>query len=144
MLDQASLSVRGSLIPDPWSLHLKEVFVSEQYSFISVFLVVVGIFAVAPLALAWLLSPKKPSQRKRETYESGLQTFGPTWIEFKPQYYLFALAFVVFDVEAALLLPLAVAFNLLPLYAVVEVSIFLIFLGLGLIYVWLKGWLEWM
>ncbi len=117
---------------------------SDQYRFILIFFAVVALFATAPLLLAWLLSPKKLSSRKRETYESGLETFGPTWIEFKPQYYLYALAFVVFDVEAALLLPFAVAYEFLPLYAVIEVGIFLLFLGLGLFYVSRKGWLEWM
>jgi NADH-quinone oxidoreductase subunit A len=117
---------------------------SEPYLFIAIFFIVVGVFSVAPLVLAWLLSPKRSSRWKRETYESGMRTFGATWIEFKPQYYLFALAFVIFDVEAALLLPFAVAYDALPLYAIAEVSLFLLLLAFALLYVWLKGWLRWM
>ncbi len=116
----------------------------SQYALIGLYFVIAIIFGVAPPLLAWLLSPKKPNRYKGEVYESGLKTFGPTWIRFKPQYYLFALAFLVFDVEAALLLPWAVAYLWLPLYAVIEAILFLLILVIGLVYVWRKGWLTWM
>jgi len=116
----------------------------EQYGFVVVFFLLTAVFAVAPVVLAWILSPQKNSSRKRETYESGLRTFGETWIEFKPQYYLYALAYVVFGVEAVLLLPWAIAYAFLPFYAVVEATLFLLLLGFGLVYVWKKGWLHWM
>lgn len=115
-----------------------------QYGFIGIFLLVALLFGVAPIGVAWILSPKKSNPRKRETYESGIETFGPTWVRFKPQYYLFALAFLIFDVEAVMLLPWAVAYNHLPLYAVIEAVLFILILGLGLVYVWLKDWLTWM
>ncbi|MBN1259653.1 MAG: NADH-quinone oxidoreductase subunit A, partial [Anaerolineae bacterium] len=108
---------------------------SEQYTFVAVFLLFVLLFATAPVLIGWLFSPKKASVRKQEHYESGLQTYGKTWIEFKSQYYLFALAYVVFAVEAALLLPWAVAYHVLPLYGVIEAVVFLLILGFGLIYV---------
>lgn len=117
---------------------------SEQYVFVTIFFLLTAVFACAPLALAWIFSPKKSSPRKRETYESGLRTYGKTWIEFKPQYYLYALAYVIFGVEAVLLLPWAVAYTFLPLYAVIEATLFLLLLGFGLVYVWQKGWLHWM
>jgi NADH-quinone oxidoreductase subunit A len=108
------------------------------------FLLVSIVFGVAPVLIAYILSPKKPSQRKATTYESGNPTFGETWIEFKPQYYLFGLAFVAFDVEAAFLFPWALAYNRLGLYAALEAVIFLALLSAGFVYVWRKGWLSWM
>jgi NADH:ubiquinone oxidoreductase subunit 3 (subunit A) len=73
-----------------------------------------------------------------------MQTHGETWVQFKAQYYTFALAFVVFDVEAVFLLPWAVAYNALGLYAVVEAIIFILILLGGLFYLWRRGALEWM
>lgn len=116
----------------------------NEYAYIGIFLLIALFFGAAPIVLAWILSPKKPSWRKQVTYESGIKTFGETWIRFKPQYYLFALAFLVFDVEAALLLPWAIAYRQLPFYAVLEAVIFLLILAAGLVYAWLKGDLEWM
>ncbi len=116
---------------------------TRPYIFMGIFFLIALVFAAVPILLAWFLSPKRSNARKREVYESGIKTFGETWIEFKPQYYLFALAFMVFDAEAALLLPWAVAYNALPLYAVVEAVVFLLILGMGLLYVSLKNWLCW-
>jgi NADH:ubiquinone oxidoreductase subunit 3 (subunit A) len=116
----------------------------HPYAVVGLFLLVALVFGIAPVLLAWLLSPKKLNPRKLQSYESGNATFGETWIEFKPQYYLFGLAFLIFEVEAAFLLPWALAYNQLPLYAVVEAVLFLALLGSGLVYVWRKGWLEWM
>jgi len=117
---------------------------SNSYALIGIYLVIALVFGISPVILAWLFSPKKSNPRKKATYESGIPTFGATWIEFKPQYYLFALAFVIFDVETALLLPWALAYHQLTLLAVIEAVVFIAMLGLGLVYVWLKGWLEWM
>lgn len=116
----------------------------DQFTFIGVFLIVALIFGIAPIAIAFVLRPKKPNPRKAETYECGIQAHGPAWIQFKAQYYVFALAFVVFDVEAVFLLPWALAYHALGLYAVIEAIIFIIILLAALIYVWRKGALEWM
>ena len=116
----------------------------HPYALIGLFLLVALVFGAAPILIAWALSPKKTNPRKVQTYESGNPTFGETWIEFKPQYYLFGLAFVAFEVEAALLFPWALAYQKLALYAVVEAILFVALLGFGLIYVWRKGWLAWM
>ncbi len=70
-----------------------------DYGYLGLFLLVALFFAVAPVLLAWLLSPKKSNPRKKETYESGVLPYGDPWIRFKPQYYLYALAFVLFGVE---------------------------------------------
>ncbi|MCS7252188.1 MAG: NADH-quinone oxidoreductase subunit A [Thermoflexus sp.] len=95
------------------------------------------------LLLWWFLRPKKPNPLKLETYECGVQTVGDAWIQFRAQYYIFALIFVLFDVEAVFLFPWAVAYNQLGLYAVIEMALFLLLLLGGLLYAWRKGALEW-
>lgn len=121
-----------------------------EWSFVGVFLVIALIFPVLGLLTAWLLRPKRPGPIKKSTYECGLETVGDTWIQFKVQYYIYALVFVIFDIEIAFLLPWAVAhtglataggvLNWLPL---VEVTIFVAILLCGLFYAWRKGALEW-
>jgi NADH-quinone oxidoreductase subunit A len=123
---------------------LRRITLLKQFTFIGVFLIVALIFGIAPPILAFLVRPKKPNPRKQETYECGMLTHGPTWVQFKTQYYTFALAFVAFDVEAAFLLPWAVAYNALGLYAAIEAIIFILILLGGLLYLWRKGALEWM
>ena len=116
----------------------------SQFTFVGVFLVVALIFGIAPIAIASILRPKKPSSRKSETYECGLQPHGEAWVQFKVQYYIFALAFVVFDVEAVFLLPWALAYRQLGFYAVVEAVLFILILLGALLYIWRKNALEWM
>jgi NADH:ubiquinone oxidoreductase subunit 3 (subunit A) len=110
----------------------------------------VGVFALISLFLpaiaitfAGFLAPKKPNPVKNSTYECGMETVGPAWAQIKVQYYVFTLIFLVFDVEAVLLFPWAVAYKQLPLYAVVEAVLFLLILLGGLFYAWRKGALEW-
>jgi len=93
--------------------------------------------------LSNLISPKSDNTDKREPYESGMKTIGPTWVQFKVGYYLFAILFLVFDVEVAFLVPWAVVFKNLGTVALVEIVIFLLILGLGLAYAWKKGALKW-
>lgn len=93
--------------------------------------------------LSNLVSHKSDSQAKREPYESGMTTIGPTWVQFKVGYYLFAILFLIFDVEVAFLVPWAVVYKSIGLVAFIEVLIFLIILGLGLLYAWKKGALKW-
>lgn len=116
----------------------------EPFIFVGILLLVALFLAVVMIGAPWLLRPKRPNPRKSELYECGLQPHGEAWIEFKAQYYIFALAFLVFDVEAVFLFPWALAYNYLPLYAVLEGILFIIILGAGLVYVWKKGALEWM
>ena len=115
-----------------------------NYVFIGLFAVVSILFPIAAVVVAYFLRPKRPNSVKSTTYECGLQTFGPTWVRFKAQYYLYALVFVVFDVEVAFLYPWAVAYNQLTLFALIEMVIFLVILVVGLVYAWRKGALEWM
>ena len=105
------------------------------------------LFALVPLGLAWLwarhYSPHKPGVIKNATYECGLATRGDAWIRFKPQYYLYAIIFLVFDVETIFLLPFAAAFTGLPAGAFIAMILFLLLLVEGLVWAWQKGLLEW-
>ena len=96
-----------------------------DYSFIGLLLIVAILFPLVAVGMAYFLRPKKPDPVKASTYECGLETVGETWVQFKAQYYIYALVFVIFDVEAVFLYPWAVAYNQLGLYALVEMIIFL-------------------
>jgi NADH-quinone oxidoreductase subunit A len=104
-------------------------------------------FAVAPLALAWLwawkFSPRKPGPSKNSIYECGLESPGDAWIQFHPGYYLYAIIFLVFDVEAVFLLPFAVAFTGLTFAAGIAMLVFLLLLVEGLVWAYQKKVLVW-
>jgi NADH:ubiquinone oxidoreductase subunit 3 (subunit A) len=104
-------------------------------------------FALTPLALAWLwakkFSPKKPGQDKNATYECGLESKGDAWIQFRSEYYLYAIIFLIFDVETIFLLPFAVAFTALSKFAFIEMMVFIFMLVAGLLWAWRKGVLTW-
>ena len=93
--------------------------------------------------MAAILSPHKPNLIKESTYECGIETVGDNWVQFKAQYYIFALVFLVFDVETVFLFPWAMTLNQLGLFAVVEGIVFIGILLAGLVYTWRKGMLEW-
>lgn len=114
------------------------------YAFIGLFFVAAATFPLLPLLAAQFLRPKRPTAIKLDTYECGLEALGDIRVQFKVQYYLFALAFVIFDVEVVFLYPWAVAFNQLGFFALVEMAIFLLILSAALVYAWKKGALEWM
>ena len=114
----------------------------SDYSFIGIFVVVVLIFPFIALGLAYLLRPKKPNPVKTDTFECGLETFGDTWVQFRAQYFVYALIFVVFDIEAVFLFPWAVAYDKVGLFAFVEALLFLAILTVGLVYAWRKDALR--
>ena len=115
----------------------------EPFGFIGLFIAVAIVLLSVPLILNAILAPRKPNKVKSEAYECGMETVGDTWIQFKAQYYVYALIFVVFDVEAIFLLPWAVAYNQLPLFGVIAMLLFIVLLADGLVYAWRKGDLEW-
>jgi len=114
-----------------------------SYVFIGIFAVIAILFPIIALTLAFVIRPKKPNPVKSSTYECGLETIGETWVQFRVQYYIYALVFVIFDIETVFLFPWAVAYDKLGLFALVEMFIFLAILVGGLIYAWRKGALEW-
>ncbi len=114
-----------------------------EWIYIGLFLVVGALIPAAAIIVAAILSPRKPNPIKESTYECGIETVGENWVQFKAQYYVFALIFLVFDVETVFLFPWAVSLNQLGLFAVVEGIIFIGILMAGLVYAWRKGMLEW-
>lgn len=115
----------------------------NEWVFVGLFFVLAWIFPAMPLVMAYLLQPKRANKMKVETYECGIETIGDAWVQFKVQYYLYALVFLVFDIEMIFLFPWAVAYNQLGLFALVEMIIFILLLAVALVYAWRKGALEW-
>ncbi|SPE62905.1 NADH-quinone oxidoreductase subunit A [Verrucomicrobia bacterium] len=119
----------------------------SPYLFLFILLVAAVLFAVTPLALAFLwakvFSPPKPGADKNAIYECGLSPKGDAWIPFKAEYYLYAIIFLIFDVETIFLLPFAVAFTELSAGAFVAMMVFVLLLAEGLVWAWQKGILAW-
>ncbi|MGC8855728.1 MAG: NADH-quinone oxidoreductase subunit A [Anaerolineae bacterium] len=115
----------------------------NEWLYIGIFIVVGLLVPAAAILIAWLIAPKKPNPIKLSTYECGVETVGENWVQFKAQYYIFALVFLIFDVETVFLFPWAVALGKLPLFAVLEGTLFILILVAGLAYTWRKGMLEW-
>lgn len=115
----------------------------SNYLFIAVFLGVAIIFPLLPLAVARIVAPRKPSKSKQDIYECGIESKGDAWIQFRVQYYIYAIVFVIFDVEAIFLIPWAVAYGGLTIGASLAMLVFVLLLVEGLVYAWSKGVLEW-
>jgi len=118
-----------------------------QYLPIILLLIAAAGFGLAPLGLAWVwakvFSPSKPGLDKNAIYECGLESKGDAWVQFKAEYYLYAIIFLIFDVETIFLLPFAVAFGGLSVGAFVAMMIFILLLVEGLVWAWQKGVLVW-
>lgn len=120
---------------------------SHPYAFLALFLLIAIAFPLALLLVAraweWIFQPAKPSAVKSATYECGLPVQGGSRIQFKAHYYLYAIMFLIFDVEVLFLLPLAVTFTGLPTAALFAILVFILLLAEGLVWAWNKGYLEW-
>ncbi len=119
----------------------------NDYLLLTVFLAIAVVFPLIPLAMAWawarLFSPPKPGKDKQSIYECGIESTGPARIQFQSHYYLYALVFLVFDVETVFLMPFAAAFLQLPISAFLALMLFLLLLVEGLVWAWAKGILAW-
>jgi NADH:ubiquinone oxidoreductase subunit 3 (subunit A) len=110
-----------------------------------VLLLLCGIaFAGGGIILSRLLAKRSPNPAKGEPYECGIPTSGTSWIQFNVGYYLFALIFLVFDVELIFMYPWAVVVKQIGIPALIEIVIFMFILFMGLLYAWKKGALKWM
>lgn len=122
---------------------------TETNPYLFLFLLFFGavLFALVPLLLARLwaakFSPAKPGEDKNAIYECGLVSKGDAWVHFRSEYYLYAIIFLIFDVETVFLLPFAVSFKGLPVGAFVAMLVFLLLLAEGLVWAWRKGVLTW-
>ncbi len=115
----------------------------SQYSIIVVFALIGIAFLAALLLLSRALRPNRPSPGKLSTYECGMEPVGQAWGQIHIHYYIFALLFVLFDVEAAYIFPWALKLGQMKLFAFAEMLVFLAILAVGLAYAWRKGTLEW-
>ncbi len=119
----------------------------HPYAFLALYAAVAVAFPLAMLGVAQLwfrfFQPSKPGKVKNDTYECGIESTGDSWIQFKAHYYLYAILFLIFDVEVLFLLPFAVAFTALPAGAVVAMLVFILLLADGLVWAWHRGHLEW-
>ena len=113
------------------------------YLYVGIFMLLITGFVATTLVLARLLSPGRRSGAKNQIYETGETTVTDPWRPFPVRYYVFALLFLIFDVEAAFLYPWAVIYRDLGLYGFVEMVIFVLILTVGLVYAWKKGALKW-
>jgi len=117
--------------------------VINNYIFVGLLLMLAVVFAVLPLVVERVIAPRKKTLAKGDAYECGVKTYGETWVRFRIQYYIYALMFVVFDIETVFLFPWAAAYAGLGPFALVEMIVFLLILLAGLVYAWAKGVLRW-
>ncbi len=144
-LDAGNLTAYGASWKQQWIWVMPVEY--SPYLFIVLLLVAAVAFALAPLGLAWLwakkFSPRKPGAVKNAIYECGLESKGDAWMQFKAEYYLYAIIFLIFDVETVFVLPFAVAFGALSAGAFLAMMVFLLLLVEGLFWAWQKGVLTW-
>jgi len=114
-----------------------------DYALFLVVLVTSLVIVIGGLGVALILAPTSNNPQKRESYESGIPTRGTSWMQFKVGYYLYAILYLMFDVETVFLFPWATVVRELGMAGLVNILIFLFILVLGLAYAWRKGALEW-
>ncbi|MCI0794428.1 MAG: NADH-quinone oxidoreductase subunit A [Chloroflexi bacterium] len=120
----------------------------RQYGLIAIFVAVSFIVPTSMLMMSWSMSrlgirPQNPTAVKLETYECGMEAIGGRWSQFNFRYYMFAVLFVVFDVEVVFLYPWAAKFLQLELFALIEMMAFVMILMVAWAYAWRKKDLEW-
>ena len=125
------------------SLLQQEISYGAAYLYVGMSMLLATGFVASVLVLARLISPSRRSRTKAQNYETGEATVTDPWRPFPVRYYVFALLFLIFDVEAAFLYPWAVIYRGLGVYGFVEMVIFVVILGVGLAYAWKKGALKW-
>jgi NADH-quinone oxidoreductase subunit A len=115
----------------------------SRYIPVLVFMVLAGVIGFSMLYLGILWRPKRPYKEKLSPYECGIEPFGDARERVVPRYYVYAMLFLAFDVEALFLFPWAIVFDKLGVFALVEMVLFIFILLIGLIYAWAKGALDW-
>lgn len=114
-----------------------------NYLPIVIYLIIVLCFACMTVLLSSFLGPRNPTPEKLMTYECGMDPQGDARVRFSVKFYVIAMLFVVFDIEAVFLFPWAVIFKQLGLFGFIEMAVFVCVVLAGLVYVWKKGALEW-
>ena len=115
----------------------------RQYLTVAIFGGAAVLMVGAMLGMGRLLRPTRPQPQKYIAYESGVDPVGTGWSQSQIRYYVFALLFVMFDVDAVFIFPWAIRLEELAVFGLVEMGIFVVILALGLLYAWRKGVLRW-
>jgi NADH-quinone oxidoreductase subunit A len=115
----------------------------RQYLTVAIFCGAAVLMVGGMLGLGKLIRPSRPQPQKYINYECGVDPVGVGWSQSQIRYYVFALLFVMFDVEAAFIFPWAVRLEALSVFGLVEMAVFIVILALGLVYAWRKGVLRW-
>ena len=116
----------------------------ENYTIVFVFGLIGLLFALAGIIVPKIIAPSHQGGQTKATYESGVETIGSAWVQFKNTYYTYALVFIVFDVEAAFLFPALLSYREhLDVWEFALIALFLILLSLGIIYALCKKFLTW-
>jgi len=120
-----------------------KMFILDGYDGFLTLLIISLLIPILALTFSKLIRPKAGGAIQRTTYESGIEPMGEAWIQFNIRYYMFALLFLLFDVETVFLYPWSVTFSEIGIQSFIEILIFIVILLIGLIYAWRKGALEW-
>lgn len=115
-----------------------------NYYYVAAFAIVGGLVGMLLLSVARIFRQNKPGKTKLEPYECGMEPFEGNWTQYTARYYVFALLFLIFDVEIAFLYPWATVFRQFGILSLIEMFVFIFVLLLGLIYAWKKGVLKWL
>ena len=115
----------------------------RQYLTVAIFCGAAMVMVGGMLGLGRLIRPTRPQPQKYINYESGVDPVGQAWSQSQIRYYVFALLFVMFDVEAVFIFPWAVRLESLSGFGLAEMAVFIVILALGLVYAWRKGVLRW-
>jgi NADH-quinone oxidoreductase subunit A len=116
----------------------------RAYLLVAVFGAAAVLVVSGVLGLGSLIRPKHPNRQKLATYESGVDPTGSGFLQSNVRYYVFALLFVMFDVEAVFIFPWALGLEDYDVFGLVEMIVFIVILALGLVYAWRKGVLKWL
>nr|YP_010598944.1 NADH-plastoquinone oxidoreductase subunit 3 [Primulina lobulata]WAL03321.1 NADH-plastoquinone oxidoreductase subunit 3 [Primulina lobulata] len=119
------------------------MFLLYEYDIFWAFIIISSLIPILAFFFSGVLAPIRKGPEKLSSYESGIEPLGDAWLQFKIRYYMFALVFVVFDVETVFLYPWAMSFDVLGISVFLEALIFVLILIFGLVYAWRKGALEW-
>ena len=115
----------------------------NEYLPIAILFILAAGLAGLVVFLGHTIGPRRPTERKSQTYESGMIPIGPGTRRIPVRFYLVAVLFILFDIEVVFFFPWAVVFRSLGLFGLVEMLIFILILLVGYIYAWKKGALEW-
>ena len=116
----------------------------RSYLTVAIFAGAAVVMVAAMLGVSKLLHPTRPQPAKYDTYESGVDAVGTGWSQSQIRYYIFALLFVMFDVEAVFIFPWATRLEAYGWFGAIEMIVFIVVLALGLLYAWRKKVLQWL